>query len=657
MDRQQNPPDLAPDLRRGLAHHAAGRLLMAAQSYQHAYRQDPASAESLLLLGIVARQSGQTEAAIRLTTLAAERRPERVRFRLQVALAYLAAGDKEAARVWCQNVLKLDPADNAAWCCLGDIEAACGHDDKARAAWEAAIACGSSSARAEVALGNLLCRQQKFEQALAMFLRAIRKAPGNVTAHFCLAAVLVALGRRAQARSAYQQVLRLRPAFPQALLNLGNLYYDEARYDAAARCYRRALALRPGYSKAWCNLGNALQMLGRLRQAVLCYQRVLGLDPCTVAAHHNMGNALAGMRKFHQAEHFFRKALELDSSRAEHHSSLGNALFALDRCQEAVACYNRALEIRPDYAAAHTNLANALMKLGSTTNMIRHYEHALTLDPNSAGGHYNLALAYLRVGRYREGWREHEWRWDFRELGLKRRPFTQPQWTGEPLRGRTILLHAEQGLGDTLQFLRFVPLVAERGGRVVLEVQPRLARLLQNTPGAVTVLARGEALPEFACHCPLMSLPRAFHTTLETIPSPSPSLRADAAEIEASSRRWPGEGLRVGIAWAGNPHHKNDQHRSIPLTQLLPLAGLPGISWFSLQLGPAVAQMRPLARQFPLVDACSASRDFAETAALVATLDLVITVDTSIAHRDPSMHAMAGNMASAPTYMGCLTNR
>jgi hypothetical protein len=273
-----------------------------------------------------------------------------------------------------------------------------------------------------------------------------------------------------------------------------------------------------------------------------------------------------------------------------------------------------------------------LMRRADRARMMRHYERALELDPVSPGGHYNLALAYLREGRYREGWIHHEWRWDFRELKLRRREFAAPQWKGEPLHGETILLHAEQGLGDTLQFVRYAPLVAERGGRVILEAQPRLVRLLRGLPGVSEVVARGQAPPEFAWQCPLMSLPLAFGTTMDTIPLRIPYLTADAAESRAMGERWAGEGLRVGVAWAGNPQHRSDEQRSMPLRALLPLAQIPGIRWISLQRGPACMQMQPLLRDFPVLDASSDCRDFAETAALAATLDLIISVDTSVAH-------------------------
>jgi tetratricopeptide (TPR) repeat protein len=358
------------------------------------------------------------------------------------------------------------------------------------------------------------------------------------------------------------------------------------------------------------------------------------LKPDTIAARHNLGNALLHRRDYLRAEECFREALAQESSRAEHHNSLGNALLQQRRADEAEECYRKALELNPDYAAAHINLANVLLKLGQQEEMKRHYLRGLALDPESPGGQYNLALSCLREGNFREGWQRHEWRWDFRELSLRRRAFIQPQWKGQPLHGETILLHAEQGLGDTLHFVRYIPLAAARGAHVILEVQPRLRRLLGNIEGAGHVLARGEPLPEFAFHCPLMSLPLAFDTTLETIPSATPYVHADASAIAAAWQQYPRrkEELRVGLAWAGNPQYKSDEQRSTTLETLLPLAEVQGVTFFSLQFGPATAQIDLTRARFPIIDACSHHKDFAETAALAATLDLVLSVDTSVAH-------------------------
>jgi tetratricopeptide (TPR) repeat protein len=616
----------------GLTHHRAGRLVEAAQAYQQALRESGTDADALLLLGLLARLTGRRQAAIRLMALAVELRPLSAGFHLSLGQAYLADGNGVAAAESCRKALELNPRLAAGWCCLGEAEAARGAYEAAQWAWKAAAGLDSRSTRPERSLGNLLARLGRFDEAVVAYRAGLRKASGDATLHYALGAALAASAHRREAKAAYREALRLRPNFPEALLNLGNVHYDEGAFAAAAVCCRKALALRPTYAKAWCNLGNALQMMGGAREATGCYERTLALDPKTVAARHNLGNAWMARRNYAQAEACFRETLTMDAERAEHYNSLGNALFQQRRNEEAEACYRKALEMVPDYAAVHTNLANVLMRQSSRAEMIRHYERALELDPKSAGGHYNLALAYLRQGRYAEGWPAHEWRWDFRELRLRRRHFAAPQWRGEKLNGETILLHAEQGLGDTLQFVRYAPLVAERGGRVVLEVPPRLVRLLQGLPGVSRVVGRGEPLGDFAWHCPLMSLPLAFGTTVDTIPRRVPYVRADEEEVRAARQRWTGTGLRVGIAWAGNPQYRSDEQRSMPLLALLPLAGVPGITWFSLQMGTACGQMRTVGERFPLIDASSTSRDLAETAALVATLDLVITVDTSVAH-------------------------
>jgi hypothetical protein len=234
-------------------------------------------------------------------------------------------------------------------------------------------------------------------------------------------------------------------------------------------------------------------------------------------------------------------------------------------------------------------------------------------------------------GNFREGWEEYEARWDTESFGAVKRSFSQPLWRGEPLAGESILLHAEQGFGDTMQFVRYVPLVASRGGQVVLEIQPRLRRLLGNLPGAAKVIVRGEELPEFSWHCPLLSLPLAFDTRLANIPAKVPYLYPGEMEVQKWSRRLQGDGLRVGLAWAGNPNHVREGERSIPLEQLAPLMQVAGTTFYSLQKGPATAQIHKLPG-IRLIDLDSQQNDFADTAAIIANLDLVITVDTAVAH-------------------------
>jgi tetratricopeptide (TPR) repeat protein len=319
------------------------------------------------------------------------------------------------------------------------------------------------------------------------------------------------------------------------------------------------------------------------------------------------------------------------------------------RFSEAVAIFQQAEEL--GHRAAASNRGNSLMDMGRMDEALRAQELAVERDPECAGAHYNLALTRLRLGKWLQGWPGYEARWRFREVHRSPRVFPQPRWQGEALDGRRILLHAEQGLGDTIQFCRYVTLVEARGGHAILQVQEPALRLMQSLPaihaGLAEVSLLGTQLPDFDLECPLLSLPAIFATTVETLPWPGAYLGTSHDLVSAKrnlfpsirSKDFPGtHPLRVGIAWAGNPRYKADRLRSVKLATLLPLLRAPGITWISLQKGEAAAQLALLPGDIFLWDGSSRDRDLAETAALVATLDLVITTDTCIAH-------LAGAMA------------
>jgi len=296
----------------------------------------------------------------------------------------------------------------------------------------------------------------------------------------------------------------------------------------------------------------------------------------------------------------------------------------------AAASLHEAIAINPAPAPYHAALGNALRELGRLDEAIASYRKAITLTPELIDAHYNLSTTLLLRGELQAGWTEFEWRWKTEYLIMAQRSFTQPQWAGEPARGRTLLIHAEQGLGDSLQFCRYATLAARRGLRVILEVQAPLVRLLRNLPGVERVMARGEALPDFDLHCPMMSLPLACATTIETIPQSAAYLRADPAQVEAWRKRldaMPPLGPRIGLVWAGSATLTIDLRRSINPEKLAPLVRLPGLHFVSLQkIGPAAPA------DFRLTDFMADMNDFADTAALIANLDLVISVDTAVAH-------------------------
>ncbi len=294
--------------------------------------------------------------------------------------------------------------------------------------------------------------------------------------------------------------------------------------------------------------------------------------------------------------------------------------------------YDRAIALQPNYPEAFSNRGATLWELKRHDEALASYDRAIAIQPEFPEAHWNAASLRLLTGDFDRGWAEYEWRWKYKTMALARRNFAQPLWCGEPIEGKTILLHSEQGLGDAIQFCRYVPLVAERGAHVILEVDRRLQELMSSLGGAARVLSPGDVLPEFDVHCPLLSLPRAFHTLLETIPSHTPYLRASPERLTKwNTRLGPKHGLRVGLIWAGNPAHHRDHVRSIELSILAPLLDADA-TFFSLQKDIRPPDAAVLAGRSDVIQIAEELADFSDTAAAMAQLDLIISVDTSTVH-------------------------
>lgn len=398
----------------------------------------------------------------------------------------------------------------------------------------------------------------------------------------------------------------------------------------AEQVCREVVRCNPWSGGAWFILGVANQLLGRLEESVECYRRSLALLPSNAEAWNNLGASLLSLRRPEEAEPCIAQALALAPGYAEGYSNLGNALQALGRHDEAIARYRRALELKPDYHAAHDHLGLVLQAQGKLEEAIHEYGRALAMAPGYAVAHTNRALARLQHGDFANGWNEYEWRFACPEHPVPNH--VQPWWDGSPLQGRTILVWTEQGLGDCFQFIRFAPLLARAGGRVVVHCASSLARVLATCPGVSQVVRHDEDLPPFDCHVPLMSLPGLFGTMLGTIPAHVPYLfpppeRVAAWGREMSARR----GLKVGIAWQGNPDHKKDRIRSFRLDQFEPLSRIAGVSLFSLQKGRGAEQLAGR-DSLHIVDLGSRLEDLSDAAAVLANLDLVIVPDTALAH-------------------------
>jgi predicted O-linked N-acetylglucosamine transferase (SPINDLY family)/ADP-heptose:LPS heptosyltransferase len=420
-----------------------------------------------------------------------------------------------------------------------------------------------------------------------------------------------------------------------ALIDQGNELEDLNRSEEALACYDRAIAINPDYARAHSNRGNVLQNLKRFDEALESYDRALSIRPDYAEAHYNRGNALQACKRYQEAITSYERALSIKPDFIQALISLGNVLHDCNRYVEALSSYDRALTIQPDYAEAFYNRGNVLHDLKRYDEAIVSYNRALTIKPDYAGAHWNSSFCHLILGDFETGWKEYEWRWksdDSRYLG---RNFSKPQWFGEEsLQGKTILLHGEQGFGDTLHFCRYAKQVADLGARVILEAQQPLLPLLATLDGVDQLVAQGSPLPDFDCHCPLLSLPLAFKTRLDSIPVNNPYLFSEPDQVKHWQKILGEKTLpRVGLVWSGGTAQKNDHNRSFALRELLPLLTSPlECQFISLQKELRDADKELLAQQPVLQYYGDQINDFADTAALCELMDVVISVCTSVAH-------------------------
>ena len=457
-------------------------------------------------------------------------------------------------------------------------------------------------------LGSLALQAGRVEEGIELLRKALAINAKQAPIHSNLAYALNALQRFDEALASANRALALQSKFPDALNNRGNAQAGLNLPLEALSSFDRAIALTPDFAQAWNNRACVLRDLGRPADALASCDHALALQPTYPDAWSNRGNALSDM----------------------------------NRADDAQQSYQRALELAPAFADAWNNLALTQVDLGEHAQALQSYERALAVNSAAAETHWNQSLCLLQLGQLEAGWKEYEWRWERSRIKAGRRTFVQPLWLGDfSIDGKTILLHAEQGLGDTLQFCRYAGMVSKLGAKVVLEVPRELMRLMSTLDGVDQLIEAGQALPPFDCHCPLLSLPLAFNTDLTSIPSKTPYLFADPQ----ATREWheriaaQAEGhLTVGLVWAGGnrPHvaelRKNDARRSITFERLAPILNVPNVQFFSLQKGPSALQSLRSDSHPNVIDYTEELDDFADTAALVANLDLVISVDTSTAH-------------------------
>ena len=640
------------------------RLALIALDYQRILARNPGDPQALVGMSLVALASRQPELAVKMASAGAAAAPGLVTAWIALGQAAKASAQFDKAQRAYARAILLDGTNPLARLGLGELHLAREEPEAAAREFALALRRQPTLAGARLGLGNALALMGRFEEALAHYEQTLLLHPRLPEAEFAAGFALARLGKARQAESRYRRALAARPDFAAAWINLGSLLREQGREVYAEAALRRAARLRPDLVSVWINLAVLERERDRPVEAEKNLRRAFALNPDQVETLIAWCQFRLSERDLAGARAWLRWALLRDPLQNEAVNMEGILLHSEGRFAEAVVRFERA-EALGNRAAA-SNRGNSLLDLGRADDALRAHETAVERDSTHPGAAYNLALTRLRLGDWERGWPGYEARWRFREVHRVPRTFRQPRWNPDAvphLAGRRILLHAEQGLGDTIQFCRYAALVAARGGVPILEVQEPVERLLRSlevvrSGRAITgILGAHPRQEQFDFEYPLLSLPAAFHTTLENVPSPGAYLFAEPAAVEEKCAAFPSlrPGLRVGLAWAGNPRYKADRQRSVRLEALLPLlrAGQEsGVNWISLQKGDArkltasriagqetdpvetqiAAQIAALPPGVSVLDGSSHDRDLDETAALLATLDLVITTDTCIAH-------------------------
>jgi tetratricopeptide (TPR) repeat protein len=581
-----------------LRHFRAGRYAIAEERVRLALESDPQHADSLYLTGLLHACASRIDRAIDFVVQAS----------------------------------RIDQGNPEYFSSLGTLLANRGQFAEALKSYEIALKLKPDGAEIWVRIGDLQRQQKRFQEALLAYDRALSLDPRHFDAADKSGSLLIDLRRYGEALARFEQSDAIRPGRSETLFKKAVCFQLLARLEEAAASYTMALSANSKNYEARNNLGAVLLEMGKLEEGVAQLRKLIQIRPQDISAFNNLGLALTRLKRFDEALNVLDRAVALDPNLVEAINNRGNVLRSLDRQEEALADFDRAIALKPDYAHAYANRAACFDDLSRYEEALANYRTALALKPDHGDAHWNLAINRLRVGDFKTGWAEAEWRWKAPTLRIHRRHWDRPLWLGsEPIAGKTLLLFNDQGLGDAIQFCRYIPHLAERGAKVILEIDKPLRELLSGIAGIAQVVVKGEALPEHDFHCPLMSLPLAFGTTIDTIPSNVPYVSAGRHarnwDTFLGSTRRP----RIGIVWSGNPGHANDRNRSLPLKAVMPLFDT-GVQFVSLQKQARDSDLVTLRELSGILDAAPELENFADTAALIQQLDLVISVDTSVAH-------------------------
>ena len=556
-------------LTEALRHHQCGNLAEAESHYRQMLQADRNHTDALHLLGVIAYQKGEYAAAVELIEQALALNPAAPSYHNNLGNAFLGMNDTEKAIQCFQEALRLKP----------DYVEPCNN------------------------LGNAFRKSGRMNEALDQYVKAVELKQDYVPAINNLANALKEAGRLDEALGYYHKAVLLNTGMAEAYLNYGNALTESDRHDEALAQYRKALSINPDYAEVHNEIGNVLKRKGRYEESAAHYKRALRLNPALAETYNNLADAFRELGKFDEAVEFSRKAIEM----------------------------------RSGFAPAYVTMGNILLSQGDVSGALAHYQKAIDLDREMSDAHYNRGLVLLLRGDLQEGWKEYEWRFKSREISrnIGYRDRGIPLWDGSGFEGRTILIMSEQGAGDNIQFARYIPQVKARGGTVIFECPKELTKMFEGFSG-IDVLVEKPFTPvqgDTPDICiPLLSLPRLFNTTIDTITADVPYFNISPEAVRKWESLFDTDLFKVGLAWSGNPAHRNDRNRSCRLNDLAPLFSSEEIQFYSLQKQGIGESEYDLLAGRGIADLGKEVHDYYDTAAIIEHLDLVITVDTSVAH-------------------------
>ena len=595
------PPSktIAASLNEGLNFHQNGEFQKAKECYEGVLKSQPRNFDGLRFLATLFLQAGHYLEAIELFNKAA----------------------------------LIKKTDASIFSNKGNALKELGRFDEALESYNKSLVLKPKFAEAFSNRGITLQELHRLDEALASFDQAIQLKPEFAEAHSNKALVLHKLKRFEETLISCDKAIALKPDYVEAHSNRGIALQELNRLDEALQNFDHAIALNPNYAVAHFNRGFVLNELRRFHEAVESYDKALALNPTYAEAYFNRAIPLNELNRFDEALESCDRAIQLKPSFAEAYCNRGIALKDQKRFEEALQSFNKAIELAPQFAEAYSNRGLALKELRHIDAAINSYDQAIALKPEVAEFYFNKATALILTGQYLEGWEIFEWRVKGKNVGDIYSRHNKHPWRGqENIQGKKLLIHHEHGLGDTIQFCRYVPLAEALGAEITLEVPENLVSLISTLKPQINVVAQGTSLPEMDACCPIMSLPHVFKTTVETIPSPTPYLFSDKTKVAAWKQKLgQSKKLRVGLVWSGDIVHRNDHNRSIRLQEMVSLTDLP-LEWHSLQKEYRSYDLDVIHQHQEIKQHQDDIVDFSDTAALVECMDLVISVDTSIAH-------------------------